>query len=297
MPFRGIRIARTRRAIRRGRADRPAIASRGWRRSRRAARRWRRCCAASLASLRCSRWARSRRTPSKGGVGSNARATSAIPPRAARACFERNSAASSPLACSRASSICNGAAEGGGIDSRKIPWEEDAVMVDTVMDTRDRAVAPSAPPAATSSAIVREYREILLWPLQLEPLAPGQQIQKHWQLLQTLPGGHAWSEVQDEFQCIPCAFQKRHYSEFVTFLPSVQRFLYGEGPHRAANTKPVESSLRVFRRRDIAMVRVTPRAGDPAIVLDVAHIDLYFFYDMDVVILAVEVFANDLPFD
>ena len=169
-------------------------------------------------------------------------------------------------------------------------------MVDTVMDTRDRAIAPSAPPAATSSAIVREYREILLWPLQLEPLAPGQQIQKHWQLLQTL-GGSAWSEVQDEFQCDPCDFQERHYSEFVTFLPSVQRFLYGEGPHRAANTKPVESSLRVFRRRDIARIRVTPRAGDPAIVLEVAHIDLYFFYDMDVVILAVEVFASDLPFD
>ena len=153
--------------------------------------------------------------------------------------------------------------------------------------------------AATSVAapIVREFREILLWPLQLERLQDGRQIQKHWELLQSLPGGSAWSEVEDEFTGDPKQFQERHYHEFVTFLPAVQRFLYGEGPHKAAHARPVESSLKVFRRRDIAAVRIVPSDGDEPVVLKIAHIDLYFFYDLDVVILAVEVFGNDIPLD
>jgi hypothetical protein len=151
---------------------------------------------------------------------------------------------------------------------------------------------------ATSAAapVVREFREILLWPLQLEPLHDGRQIQKQWEVLKSLPGGSVWSEVQDEFGD-PKQFQERHYHEFVTFLPAVQRFLYGEGPHKAAHTKPVTSSLKVFRRRDIAAVRIVPNAGDEPVVLEIAHVDLYFFYDLDVVILSVEVFGNDLSLD
>ena len=145
--------------------------------------------------------------------------------------------------------------------------------------------------------IVHKFREILLWPLQLESLAGGHQIQRHWEVLPTLPGGETWSEVKDEFGCDPREFQERHYSEFVTFLPSVQRFLYGEGPNKALHSNPVESSLKVFRRRDVAKVRVTSRADGPAVTFDIAHIDLYFFYDVDVVILAIEVSAEDLPFD
>ena len=50
----------------------------------------------------------------------------------------------------------------------------------------------------------------------------------------------------------------------------------------------------MFRRNDIAKVRVTlPGQAEPQ-VLDVAHVDLYFFYDLDVVVLVVEVFAEDL---
>jgi hypothetical protein len=125
--------------------------------------------------------------------------------------------------------------------------------------------------ATNAAPIVREFREILLWPLQLERLQDRRQIQKHWEVLQSLPGGSAWS--------------------------AVQRFLYGEGPHKAAHARPVESSLKVFRRRDIAAVRIVPSDGDEPVVLKIAHIDLYFFYDVDVVILAVEVFGNDIPLD
>jgi hypothetical protein len=159
------------------------------------------------------------------------------------------------------------------------------------------AAGTAAPQAPGGAAIVRKFREILLWPLQLEPVVEGRQIHKHWELLTKLEGGSVWSEVQDEFTGDPRCFQERHYGEFVTFLPPVQRFLYGEGPHKAIHSKPVESSLRVFRRGDIAKMRITPQCDGPTYVFDIAHIDLYFFYDVDVVILAVEVYAEDLPFE
>ena len=144
---------------------------------------------------------------------------------------------------------------------------------------------------------VRKFREILLWPLQLEPLKEGVQIQKHWEVLASLPGGSVWKEVEDEFTGDPREFQERHYGEFVTFLPAVQRFLYGEGPHKAVHSKPVASSLRVFRRRDISKVRILRRGDCEPVVFDIAHVDLYFFYDLDIVILAVEVYGEDLPLD
>src|SRR2546423_1221980 len=150
---------------------------------------------------------------------------------------------------------------------------------------------------AGGTAIVRKFREILLWPLQLEPLVEGQQIHRHWELLPKLPGGELWREVEDEFTGDPSCFQERHYGEFVTFLPPAQRFLYREGPHQAIHSKPVESSLRVFRRGDIAQMRITPQCDGPTYIFDIAHIDLYFFYDVDVVILAVEIYAENLPFE
>jgi len=150
---------------------------------------------------------------------------------------------------------------------------------------------------AEDESIVRKFREILLWPLQLEQAAAGRQIQKPWEMLRELPGGAVWNEVQDEFTGDPKEFKERHYGEFVTFLPPVQRFLYGEGPHRSVHSRAVESSIRVFRRHDMARVRVTLRPDSPPIVFDIAHVDLYFFYDLDVVILAVEIFGENLPLD
>jgi hypothetical protein len=145
---------------------------------------------------------------------------------------------------------------------------------------------------------VRHFRQILLWPLQLmQPLA-GSQIQRHCELLETVGAGSPWHEVADEFTGDPGQFQERHYNEFVTFLPYVQRFLYGEGRgHRSGphdNHGPGSSTVRVFRRDDIAAVRLTTQAGEPPIVLQIAHVDLYFFYDIDVVLLNVEVFGGDM---
>lgn len=142
--------------------------------------------------------------------------------------------------------------------------------------------------------MVGHFRQILLWPLQLMPIREGAQIQKHWERLERPDADNPWCELADEFTGDPNLFQERHYSEFVTFLPYVQRFLYGEGKGSSPDIVQ-ESSLRVFRRSDVAKVRITypdPRATP--VTFEVAHVDLYFFYDIDVVILTVEIYADDL---
>ncbi|MBX3351105.1 MAG: hypothetical protein KF747_20475, partial [Nitrospira sp.] len=103
--------------------------------------------------------------------------------------------------------------------------------------------------------IVRHFRQILLWPMQLTPIREDAPIQKHWELLQATNPNNPWREVLDEFTGDPRQFQERHYSEFVTFLPYVQRFLYGEGKRTSSEVRE-ESAIRVFRRSDIAKVRM-----------------------------------------
>jgi CorA-like Mg2+ transporter protein len=140
---------------------------------------------------------------------------------------------------------------------------------------------------------VAQFRQIVLWPLELMPLRADEQIQKHWNLLERATPATAWREVEDEFTPDAELFQERHYSEFVTFLPYVQRFLYGENRDRGG--APGESPIRVFRRTDVARARLTFPGQDDPIVLDVVHVDLYFFYDIDVVILVVELSGTALP--
>ncbi len=144
---------------------------------------------------------------------------------------------------------------------------------------------------------VRHFRQILLWPLQLMPIREGSQIQRHWEVLEQGGDDNPWHEVVDEFTGDLEQFQMRHYNEFVTFLPYVQRFLYGEARSQRKDLKgedPAASSMRVYRRDDIAAVRLLSRAGDAPLLLSIQHVDLYFFFDIDVVVLNVEVFADDI---
>jgi hypothetical protein len=141
------------------------------------------------------------------------------------------------------------------------------------------------------SRIVRHFRQILIWPLQLMPVRETEQIQEAWSLLRD-DADHPWREQRDEFSD-PARYAERHYSEFVTFLPYVRRFLYGEG--RGLAVAGTESPIRVFRRRDVAKLRLTLSPhGDP-VLLGVAHVDINFFYDLDIVIPVVELFAYDIP--
>lgn len=155
--------------------------------------------------------------------------------------------------------------------------------------------------AAAAAVTVRQLRQILLWPLRVLPpagavAAEGSARQPPWQCLRDLGEASPWQEVVDEYTGGHDAFHERHYNEFVTFLPYVQRFLYGEGRSGQGPSTPGSGSpMRVFRRNDVQRVRMVPRPGDAPVLMDVVHVDLYFFYDVDVVILNVEVRADDLP--
>ena len=143
--------------------------------------------------------------------------------------------------------------------------------------------------------LVRHFRQILLWPLQvMHARVREPHISKYWELLDAMGEQCPWREVEDEFGD-PDDFQERHYKEFVTFLPYVQRFLYGEGMGREGPTGYGKSPIRVYRRRDIARMRVLLDDRAPSLIFEVAHVDLYFFYDIDIIIPVVEFFTNDLP--
>jgi hypothetical protein len=102
--------------------------------------------------------------------------------------------------------------------------------------------------------------------------------------------------VVDEYTGDAEGFHERHYNEFVTFLPHVQRFLYGEGRQRGAGGRTGgASSMRVLRRTDVAAMTVVLAPGEAPIRLQVEHIDLIFFFDVDVIALNVELHGADLP--
>ncbi|WP_300454397.1 CorA family divalent cation transporter [Accumulibacter sp.] len=150
---------------------------------------------------------------------------------------------------------------------------------------------------ATKTSIgqrVGHFRQILLWPLQLMPLPDGGPFAHHYQLLEQPSADNPWRELVDEFCGDPEQFHERHYSEFVTFLPYVQRFLYGESDRQENSAGYGESPIRIFRRHDVARVRMTYKDSDEPTTFDIVHLDLYFFYDIDVLILVVEIAADDL---
>jgi hypothetical protein len=144
--------------------------------------------------------------------------------------------------------------------------------------------------------IVRQFRQSLLWPLQLMPREGMADPLRPWNhLLHAMPGS-PWREVIDEYTGDAEDFHERHYNEFITFLPYVQRFLYGEGSQRGALGRTGgSSSMHVLRRHDVASLRLQLTEAAEAIELKVEHVDLYFFYDVDVIMLNVELCAEDLP--
>ena len=109
--------------------------------------------------------------------------------------------------------------------------------------------------------MVRHFRQICVWPLQLMPLRPGQQVQRHWEALESIKSDNHWREVVEKF-ADPAEFHERHYKEFVTFLPYVQRFLYGSTAGQEASNAPAQGSMRVFRRDDVTGVRIVFAQGD-----------------------------------
>lgn len=145
---------------------------------------------------------------------------------------------------------------------------------------------------------VRHFRQSLLWPLQIEAPLQEAAAGRHWARFAASAHG-PWRRVDDEFTENPADFRERHYREFVTFLPYVQRFLYGEGrsQRRRPDDPPAPSPMHVFRRADIAALRLTLTPRAEPLTLPVVHVDLHFFHDLDVALLNVEIRADDLPLD
>lgn len=146
---------------------------------------------------------------------------------------------------------------------------------------------------------VRLFHASLVWPLQLESSATDSAQSRHWETFERKSDAHPWQRLDDEFTADSAEFKERHYREFVSFLPYVQRFLYGEGhsTRESPEDPPGRSPMHVFRRKDIARLRLTLREGQTPIELQVVHIDLYFFHDLDLVQLNVEVRASDISLD
>ncbi|MBI4808648.1 MAG: hypothetical protein HY799_06860 [Nitrosomonadales bacterium] len=151
-----------------------------------------------------------------------------------------------------------------------------------------------------SEHTVRHFREVLLWPVQLMPLADGAKVQHHWELLAKGGEGNLWRRLKDRFLTGELDFEERHYKEFVTFLPYVQRFLYGESGSNISHDAddPLgKSAIKIFRRSGVSALRLVLREGDAPITLTVEHIELWFFDDINVAFLKIELSAHDLPFD
>ena len=144
--------------------------------------------------------------------------------------------------------------------------------------------------------IVRRFRQILLWPLQIMPADPkASPPSRYWDLFDPGHPDNRWREVEKTFGDDPDAFKERYYKEFVTFLPYVQRFLYGETPGEDTTTGYGLSPIRVFRRDDIMSVRMTFDDKTPPVTFAAETVELYFFYDVDIVIVLVEIAGDDLP--
>jgi hypothetical protein len=134
---------------------------------------------------------------------------------------------------------------------------------------------------------VRQFRQILIWPLQLKRLPRDCPHGTYWDTLAANPG--PWQQVADNILLEDESCQAG-YEEFVYFLPYVQRFLYGVGE---ANSRGV-SSIHAFTRDDISRVEVELKEGDAPVHLSVVATRLYFFYDIDIAIVTFEVDAKDL---
>ena len=103
------------------------------------------------------------------------------------------------------------------------------------MDSRTSEKPDSS--AVATPPVVRHFRQILLWPLQVMPLDPRAAApSRYWDLFDPRHPESRWRELEQTFGQHPVAFRERYYKEFVTFLPYVQRFLYGEVPGDETST-------------------------------------------------------------
>lgn len=147
---------------------------------------------------------------------------------------------------------------------------------------------------ASSEVIVRHFRQIVLWPLEIERDGRNGDGKITEQIFEQLAAGK-WRLVEDEIGNPDALLDERHYREFVGFLPHVQRFLYGDVEGTLSKLKPGEAPLRVYRRQDVRAARIQLSAGKEPLTVEISHVDLHFFHDVDVIILACELSLDNIP--
>ena len=143
------------------------------------------------------------------------------------------------------------------------------------------------------NCMVKEFRQTLLWPIQLISDTCQGKIQRPWDILKNITNT-PWREIEDDFSMAAQCLNELRYQEFVTFMPYAQRFLYGEGKHGKQSGGYGESPIHIFTRNDVTQVRITLTDGTAPMLLKVTHIELYFFYDIDVAFLALEVTGQNI---
>lgn len=152
-------------------------------------------------------------------------------------------------------------------------------------------------PGQVQQPKVSTFRQLVLWPVQLIPQGEDKQIQHHWEYLIAAAGKTPWKSVSDEFTSAGDQFSERRYREFVTFLPFAQRFLYGEGIKGEDGGSYGISPIHVFTRSDVRSARIKFGNDPEPVTFVVDHVDLYFFYDIDVAILVVELIGEQLSLE
>ena len=144
---------------------------------------------------------------------------------------------------------------------------------------------------------MRQFRQVVLWPLQLAPLRAGAPLSAHWELLERAGDGNPWVELREALDEGSGAFDERRYRAFMSLLSPAQRFVYGEPKGRGGGPAD-HPAMRVFRRNDVAKARLTfPGRTRTPVTFRVAHVDLCFFAGLDIAVLMLEMHRNDLRLD
>jgi hypothetical protein len=159
-------------------------------------------------------------------------------------------------------------------------------------DLCDDCETPVVAPAHT---VIKQFRQIVFWPLQLVSCEKVECALNSFAAEVEGLEGSQWRPHGDTFDPAGEGFTERHYREFISFLPHMQRFLYGDSRRSDAAPSTSDISMRVYQRYDIRQVRVTLDATTTPVTCDVVNTGLFFFYDVDAVILTCEIAATDMP--
>ena len=135
---------------------------------------------------------------------------------------------------------------------------------------------------------VKKFREILIWPLQIELYQQSDQSQddlNKWDYkdyVDNIKNSCCWQEIKLVDRGISRS-KVTPYAEFVYFHPFVQRFLYNTD--RENHNKKI---IHIFQRNDIKEARVKLNPVNLDINFNVNRVNLYLF-EMGVALLVVEI--------